>query len=56
MPLFSKNLNNCRQFRLLTRTLFIGQLVHPVGVKEMGKGDILASYKFRFIRVHDNLV
>ena len=54
--MFSKYQNNCRQFRLLTRTLFIGQLVHPVGVKEMGKDDILASYKFNFIRVHNNLV
>ena len=46
---------NFRQFR----TSLIGQFVHPVGggedvVKE--EVVILVSYKFHFIRVHDNLV
>ena len=53
-----KKEKNCRQFRLLKRTSFIGQLAYPVGVrgeivvKEMeGRIFILASYKFQFIRV-----
>ena len=29
---------NCRQFRLLTWTSFIGQFVHPVGVEVIGYG------------------
>ena len=50
---------NCRQFRLLTWTLLIGQFCYTVeGVNGMDAGGvvILASYKFLFIRVHDNLV
>ena len=46
------------QSKLITWTSFIGQFVHPVGGGDMGKGGIviLASYKFHFIRVSDNLV
>ena len=29
-------IQECRQFRLLTWTLFIGQFVHPQGGEEMG--------------------
>ena len=45
---------NCRQFRLLTQTMtsFIGQFVHHLE----GAIVILASYKFHFNRVYDNLV
>ena len=52
----------CRQFSLLTWTLFIGQFVHSVGGKELGKLDgwresfFLASYKLNFFREHENLV
>ena len=51
---------NCRQFWLLTWTSFIGQFVYPVGEEGMGvKGMdgvivILASNKFKFIRVHED--
>ena len=47
---------NCRQFRLLTWTSFIGEFVLKVGRKGMRKRElmsgivILASYKFHFIR------
>ena len=50
------------KFRLLTWTSFIGQRVYPVEVeRRWGKGGgwgivILASYKFHFIRMPDNLV
>ena len=45
------------QFRLLTSTSIIGQFIHPVGLSRLMEGIvILASYKFYFIRVHDNLV
>ena len=52
---------NCRQFRLLTWTSFIGQFVHSVRGRDrlnvvIGVFVILTSYKFQFIRVHDNLV
>ena len=35
---------------------FIGQFVHPVGGEGIGYIVILASYKFNFMRIHDNLV
>ena len=53
---------NCRQFRLLTGTSFIGQFVHTVGGEAMGlrgwKGGIviLPSYVYNFIREHDRVV
>ena len=47
---------NCRQFSLIIWTPFIGQFVHPVGMKGMGKVVILASCEYYFIRVHENLV
>ena len=41
---------------MLTWTLFTSQFVHPVGGEGRGyKRWILASYKFYFIRVHDNM-
>ena len=58
---FTWILFSCRQFRLLTWTSFINQFVHSVGggneVKWVdARIFILASYKFHFINVHDNLV
>ena len=53
---------NCQIFRLLIWTSFIGQLVHPVGEEDIGymgwigMAVIWVSYKFHFIRVHDNLM
>ena len=50
---------NFRQFRLLTWISFIGQFVHSLGWEGMGERGwivILASYKFYFIRMHNNLV
>ena len=47
---------NCRQFRFLKWTSFISQFVLPVRGGWMWAIVILASYKFHFIRVHDNLV
>ena len=51
---------NCRQFRLLKWTSFIGQFIHLVGGDGIMGMDrevvILASTKFHFIRVHDNLM
>ena len=46
---------------LLTWASLIGQFVHLVrgegdGVKMVDVEDILARYKFHFIRVHDNMV
>ena len=52
----------CYKFWLLTWTSLINQLVHPVQGNGLGyrgwMGRIvkLASYKFHFIRVHDNMV
>ena len=47
----------CRKFRLLMWTLFVGQFRHPVRMVGLDRGiDILASYKFHFSRVHENLV
>ena len=48
---------NFCQFRLLTLTSFIGEFVHSETVNWIDKIiSILASYKFHFKRVHENLV
>ena len=49
---------HCRQFRLLTLTLFIGQFVYIIGGECWGKGGVVifASLKFHFIGVRNNLV
>ena len=57
-------LKNCRHFRLLIWISLISQFVHPVGEKrrEWGREGwdaqifILESYKFDFIKIHDNLL
>ena len=53
---------NCRQFNLLTWTLFIGLFVHPVRREViwlrgwMGKISISDRYVFHCFREHGNLV
>ena len=48
-------MKNCRQFRLLTWTSFIGQLVHPIGGIG-GGGDRIFRQLQVFIIEHNYLV
>ena len=53
------NEKNCRQIRLLTWILLIGQFVNPVGRKVMGYTGcivIMDRNKFNFNREHKNSI
>ncbi len=47
---------NCRQFRLLLWSSFIGSFIHSSSSRRGHVCGFLSCYKFHFIRVHENLV